>query len=57
MNTSGPALTKLVRRHTVREATMVDTTHAGTVKMVDMIGFRFNSRNTVASRFARNFMK
>jgi hypothetical protein len=44
----------LVRRRTVRDATIVDATHAGTLKITDMIGFRFNSMNTVATVFARN---
>jgi hypothetical protein len=54
LNSSGPELTKLVRRRTVRDATIVDATHAGTLKITDMIGFRFNSMNTVAIVLARN---
>jgi hypothetical protein len=53
---SGPVLTKFVSRRTVRDATTVDATTAGTLKMMDMIAFRFRIMNTVAIVFATNAM-
>lgn len=52
-NTSGPFVVNFVSRRTAREATIVDAIAAGTLKMMDITGFRFISMNTVARRFAR----
>lgn len=52
-NTSGPLLVNFVSRRTAREATIVEATAAGTLKIIDITAFRFSSINTVARRFAR----
>ena len=56
MNTSVGFLPKSYRRRTARDATIVDDTAAGTLKMIDMIGFRLRSMKTVAIKFARNLV-
>ena len=35
----------------------VETTHAGTFAMTDMIGFKLSSMNTTAVKFAKNLRK
>lgn len=45
---------KFINLLTAREATIVETTAAGTLNMIDITAFRFSSMKTVAMRFARN---
>lgn len=56
LNISGPALMKLVSRRTVRHATIVDATTAGTLNMIDMIGLRLSTMKIVATVLATKAM-
>jgi hypothetical protein len=56
LNISGPLLTKFVNLRTVRDATMVDATQAGTLKMIDMIGLRSKIMKVMAVAFAKKAM-
>lgn len=46
-----------VKRRTARDATIVDATAAGTLKIIDMTAFKFNNMKIVAMRLARKLKR
>ena len=55
--TSGPLFVNFVKRRTARDATIVDATAAGTLKIIDMTAFKFNNMKIVAMRLARKLKR